>query len=287
MSRPDAIFLLFVVGAGGYGIYGSVTGTGLGGWLNDAQQAILGEYSATLSMVLAVGLVGVPAVIVEFIWNMVSGSQDRFEQSLAYRLLFGAMATPAPPPASHGPATTPASQGRVLFQTALIVVVATWTIGFAIYWWYAAEQREDAGAQYTPIDLSDGAPKHRPRGSHITLRGGVPLDAALVHRTGRGGSTREDYRLVPIASRDWVRGQAVTFVVKTRDRSELQPPIPTRPSAPGNQATIGVLMARIDGPVPGSRRAGVHQDRRHAWRAELPPAAGEDERWQSPHGVDR
>jgi len=275
MSRKDVIFLLFVVGAGGYGIYGSMTGTGLGGWLNYAQQAIFGEYSTKLSVVLAVGLVGVLAVIAEFAWNRVSGSQDGFEQSIAYRLLFGAMATRATPPASQGPATTPASQGRVLLQTAIIFVVATWTIGFAIYWWYAAEQREDASAQYEPVDLSDGAPMHRPQGSHITLRGGVPLNAALVHETGSGGSTREDYQLVPIASRDWVKGQAVTFVVKIKDRSELQDPIPTRPSAQlpppihrrevselqypiptrpsvhGNQATTGALMARIDGPVPG------------------------------------
>ena len=251
MSRKDVIFLLFVVGAGGYGIYGSMTGTGLGGWLNYAQQAIFGEYSTKLSVVLAVGLVGVLAVIAEFAWNRVSGSQDGFEQSIAYRLLFGAMATRATPPASQGPATTPASQGRVLLQTAIIFVVATWTIGFAIYWWYAAEQREDASAQYEPVDLSDGAPMHRPQGSHITLRGGVPLNAALVHETGSGGSTREDYQLVPIASRDWVKGQAVTFVVKIKDRSELQDPIPTRPSAQGNRATTGVLMARIDGPVPG------------------------------------
>ena len=251
MSRKDVVTLLIILGGGGYGVYGSMTGTGLGGWLNYAQQAIFGEYYVVLSVVLAVCVVGVLAVIAEFAWNRVSGSQDGFEQSIAYRLLFGAMATPAMPPASQGPATTLASQGRVLLKSAIIFVVATWTIGFAIYWWYAAEQREDASAQYEPIDLSDGAPMHRPRGSHITLRGGVPLDATLVHETRSGGSTREDYQLVPIASRDWIKGQAVTFVVKIKDRLELQDPIPTRPSAQGNQATTGVLMARIDGLVPG------------------------------------
>jgi hypothetical protein len=251
MSKKDVVILLIILGVGGYSFYGSMTGTGPVGWLNYAQQAISGEYSVKLSFVLAVGLLVVLFAIAEFVWNMLSGSQDGFKQSIAYRLLFGARATPATPPASQGPATTPASQGRVLLQTAIIFVVATWTIGFAIYWWYAAEQREDASAQYKPVDLSDGAPMHRPQGSHITLRGGVPLNAALVHETGSGGSTRKDYQLVPIASRDWVKGQAVTFVVKIKNRSELQYPIPTRPSAQGNQATTGVLMARIDGPVPG------------------------------------
>jgi len=36
-----------------------------------------------------------------------------------------------------------ASQGRLLLLTAIICIIATWTIGFAAYWWYAAGQRED------------------------------------------------------------------------------------------------------------------------------------------------
>ena len=51
--------------------------------------------------------------------------------------------------------------------------------------------------------------------------------------------------LVPIASRSWIKGQTVAFVVK------LEGPIPTRLSAQSNQAATGVLMARVDGPVPG------------------------------------
>jgi hypothetical protein len=251
MSKKDVVILLIILGVGGYSFYGSMTGTGPVGWLNYAQQAISGEYSVKLSFVLAVGLLVVLFAIAEFVWNMLSGSQDGFKQSIAYRLLFGAMATPATPPASQAPATIPASQGRVLLQTAIIFVIATWTIGFAIYWWYATEQREDGHAQYEPIDLSDGAPMRQPRGSHVALQGGVPLDATLVHETRSGGSTREDYQLVPIASRGWVKGHAVAFVVKIKDRSELQDPIPTRPSAQVNQATTSVLMARIDGPIPG------------------------------------
>lgn len=240
MSRKDAVTLLIVFGVAGYGFYGGVTGTGPVGWLNYAQQAIFGAYSVKVSVLLALVLAGVLAVLASFAWDRVSGSRSD-EQSVGSRILFGPKATPA---------TTPASQGRVLVQAAIIFIVATWTIGFAIYWWYATEQREDASAQYEPIDLSDGALTHQPQGSHIALRGGVPLNAALVHRTGSGGSTREDYQLVPIASRGWVKGQAVAFVVKIKDRWELQEPIP-RPAAQGNLATTGVLMARIDGPVPG------------------------------------
>ncbi len=242
MSRRDVIFLLFVVGAGGYGFYGVMTGTGLGGWLNYAQEAIFGWSSTKVSVVLVVCLLGVLAVIAEFAWIMASGLQYSFEQSLTYRLIIGARAARNTPPASQGEtlAATPAPQGRVLLRTAIILIVATWTIGFAIYWWYAAEQRQDASARYELIDLSDGAPMHRPIGSHIALQGGAPINATLVHETRSGGSTRQDYQLVPIASRGWVKGQAVTFVVKVKDRSEL--PYPIR------------FMARIDGPVPGPAR---------------------------------
>lgn len=291
MSGKDLATLLILVGVGGYSFYGVVTETGPIAWLNHAQQAMFGVYYWKFSMLLLFCLVGVLALMVGFVWRMVTGAPDGDEQSVGSRILFGPKAAPATPPASQEPATTPASQGRMLVQIAILFVVATWTIGFGIYWWYASEQREDARAQYEPIDLSSSAPLRQPRGSHIALQGGVPLDTWLVHKTDSGGTTREDYQLVPIASRGWVKGQAVAFVVRIKDRSELQDPIPTplqrftpppsfstRPplppgvkyadqpqrgapevqdrlptsaSAPVNQAKPAVLMARIDGPVPG------------------------------------
>jgi len=49
-----------------------------------------------------------------------------------------------PSGSSAASAVQTASQGRVLLVTAIMFIIATWTIGFAAYWWYAAEQREDA-----------------------------------------------------------------------------------------------------------------------------------------------
>jgi hypothetical protein len=102
MSWKDVAHLLIVLGVGGYSFYGSMTGTGLGGWLNYAQQAIFGSYSWKFSVILAVGLVGTLALLAEFVWNMVSGSQDGFEQSIGYRLIFGAKATRPRPPLRKG-----------------------------------------------------------------------------------------------------------------------------------------------------------------------------------------
>lgn len=251
ISGKDAATLLIVLGVCGYGFYGSKTGTGPVSWLNYAQQAIFGSYDERGSYLLAIIAVGVLVVLVEFAWKKVSGSPDSGEQSIGSRILFGPRATPSIAPASQKPATTLAAQGKVLLLTTVIMVIVTWVIGFAIYWSYAAEQREDASAQYEPIDLSDGASLHQPRGSRIALRGGFPLDAALAHTTESMGSTREDYQLVPIASSDWSEGKSVAFVLQIKDRSELEVPVPTRPSAQSDQAATGVLMARIDGPVPG------------------------------------
>lgn len=256
MSGKDVVTLLIVFGGGGYAVYGSETGTGLGGWLNYAQQAIFGVYDVSLSLILFLGLVGALAAIAIFAWDKVSGSRDGGEQNVGSRILFGPKTTSATPPASQ--------QGRALLQGAIICVVATWTIGFAIYWRYASEQREDASAQYEPIDLSDGAPIHQPRGSHIALQGSVPLSTALSvkrsHKTGYGyRASRADYQLVPlgpIASHGLVKGQAVAFVL----RIEVEDSIPISPFT--QPAATGVLMARIDGPVPGPvalefERAGV------------------------------
>jgi hypothetical protein len=93
LSWRDVAHLLIVLGVGGYSFYGSMTGTGLGGWLNNAQQAIFGSYWWKFSVILAMGLAGVLALLAEFVWNMVSGSQGDFEQSIGYRILFGPKAT--------------------------------------------------------------------------------------------------------------------------------------------------------------------------------------------------
>ncbi len=253
MSKKDVATLLIVLGVGGYSYYGSETGTGPIGWMNYAQQAIFGSYDGRFSFLLAICFAVALVAIAEFGWKMVSGSRDSDtnEQSIASRLLFGPRAASSIPPVPQNPTAALASQNKVLLQSAGIVVIAIWTIGFAIYWSYAAEQREDAGAQYEQIDLSNGAPLRQPQGSHIALQGGVPLDDALAHTTESLGTTREDYQLVPIAPRTWVKGQAVVFVLKVKDRSELQDPIPTSPSAQGKPTTTNSLMARIDGPVPG------------------------------------
>jgi len=251
ISGKDAATLVIVLGVCGYSYYGSETGTGPIGWLNYAQQAIFGSYSWKGSLLLALCLMGGLVVLVEFGWKKVSGSTDDGEQGVGSRILFGPRATPSIGTAPQKPATSLAAQGKMLLQTAALIVIATWAIGFAVYWSYAAEQREDASAQYEPIDLSDGAPLHQPRGSHIALSGSVQPDAALAHTTESGGTTREDYQLVPISSRGWAEGQTVAFVLQIKDRSELEAPTPASPPAHGDPATTGAFMARIDGPVPG------------------------------------
>ncbi len=109
MSGKDVIHLLIVLSVGFYSFYGSMTETGLGGWMNDAQSAISGTYSVEISVLLAIGLVSVLTLLAEIVWNIVSGSKRGFEQSIGYRLLFGAGATSATP---H------ASQERVILKTA-------------------------------------------------------------------------------------------------------------------------------------------------------------------------
>src|SRR5512141_2976025 len=118
MSKKDLATLFIVLGVCGYSIYGNETGTGPVGWMNYAQQVIFGSYDGRFSFVLAIALVGVLFVLIEFMWKKVSGSPDGDEQSIGARILFGAKTTPATPPASQNPATTFASQSRVLLQSA-------------------------------------------------------------------------------------------------------------------------------------------------------------------------
>lgn len=109
MSGKDVAHLLIILGVGGYSFYGSMTETGLGGWMNYAQLAISEAYSVQVSVLLALCLVSVLTLLAQIAWDIVSGSQDVLKQSIGYRLFFGANATPATPPAL---------QGRVIPQTA-------------------------------------------------------------------------------------------------------------------------------------------------------------------------
>ncbi len=109
MSGKDVAHLLIILGVGGYSFYGSMTETGLGSWMNSVQLAISETYSVQVSILLALGLVSVLTLLVQMAWNIVSGSQDDFKQSIGYRLFFGAK-TP--------PATPPSVQGRGILQTA-------------------------------------------------------------------------------------------------------------------------------------------------------------------------
>lgn len=80
MKMSDVLTFLIIFGAIGYGAYGTFTGTGLGGWLNHAQQAIFGFYYWKLSIILILCIVGMLAAIIIFIWRKVSGSRDGGER---------------------------------------------------------------------------------------------------------------------------------------------------------------------------------------------------------------
>lgn len=233
MSKKDAAILLMVLGVGGYCSYAHVTGTGPIGWLNYAQRAIFGSYSETGSYILAVFLLIALAILALAAWEKVGKSRPRGKKRK------GPRTRATPPPA-------PAPPLRMALQIMIFFLLATWAIGFALYWSYATEQRENAG-RYTPVDLSGGAPLPRPLGSLIELRGGVPLDA-LVHLVEEDDLVWRANRFVPIASRGWVKGQAVTFVVMLKGSSELTKRLA---AAQDMQVPAGILMARITGPVPG------------------------------------
>lgn len=239
MSKKDVAILVIVLGVGGYSYHASETGTGPIGWLDYAQRAIFGSYSETGSYLLALFLVFALAALALAVWKKVFKSRHRDKRGAGPRIPSGTRATPS---------AALAPRGRMVFLILIFFLAATWAIGFALYWSYATEQRKNASAQYTHIDLGDGAPVRQPLGSHIELRGGVPLDATLVHLVDKHDLDWQSNEFVPIASRGWVKGQAVTFVVKFAGRSEVPP---TGAAARDHQAITGVIVAQIDGPVPG------------------------------------
>ncbi len=227
------------VAAVAYAVHGLVTGTGLVGWLNALQQDLFGAYSLKVSAIVVIfGLMvaGVGA------WSLLMRATGRGDDGAMARLMFGARAVPDRP--------RPVS-ARLLWRVCLGLVLATWIFGYAAMRWMAAEQRADAQASYEPVLLVDGAPLPHPQGRHLRLQGRLLSDQVLTHRSGSGGSAREDYQLVPVAAPGWRPGQAVGYVIQVQHLQLLpgQRPAPLRLMGEP-PAAADALLARVDGAVP-------------------------------------
>lgn len=238
MKRQDVVITAIGVAAAAYVVHGLITETGLAGWLNYAQQSLFGSYSLKLTaLIMIFGLMGLGIAA----WWAMAHFGGATDDGLIERALLGPQAAPEPGKAPGA---------KMMWIVCAGMVVATWVIGYAVYLWQAAEQREDAAARYEPVVLADGAPLPRPAGTHISLQGRVLGDRVLSHRTGSTG--REDYHLVPVVSPGWSPGQPVAYVAKVKTFYELpgqrRPAYPRRPGQP--LPPPDALLARLDGAIP-------------------------------------
>lgn len=226
-----------------YVAYSGVTETGLVAFINYAQQSLFGSYREKVTwlviLIVVTGfLFSLRAIVNRFFGGDKSGMIDQ--------LLYGAYRQSIPSSTKFVPSL------KVYLQIATLVVVATWLVAAGLYWYGDQREQQDATANYEPINLSDGAPTHQPKGSHIALQGEVLSDFTVVKTNGGDRPADIDYTFVPIAPRGWEPGQAVTFVLKVRTVADIPRPIPTpRTSEPVNAAADDTtLRVRITDTVP-------------------------------------
>jgi hypothetical protein len=216
--------------AAGYLIYGLITATGLIGWLHYAQQRAFGSYSQKVSMLIAMLLVMVPAMLLR-------GRNAPMD--------------PAGPLGMVRRANAPlTARGTLVLFGVLVVLV--WSTGFGVRTWVIYQDQQDYGAHYAPLHLDGDS---QPPGSvdHVALYG-RPLERARLS-FGRGRSpAREEYYLIPVVPKAWRPDQPVRYIVKSKTPSLIEPTYFVGPVAPD----LSGRPAPEPAPLPVLARGGGH-----------------------------
>lgn len=183
----------WALGFGAYLIHGLITDTGLIGWIEYAQQSVIGSYSMKLT-VLAAMLVWLFSILL-----LLPRADRDAAKSWQQR------------------ANAPLSRKGVLTLCACLIGFV-WVGGLAVRWWFVQQETEDYEATYEELRLQPDA-NPAPNSNHIALWG-EPLDDAAVTFSQNNTTS---YYLIPVVAAEWHEDQPISFVVKskTSDLREL------------------------------------------------------------------
>ncbi|AII52740.1 hypothetical protein [Hymenobacter sp. APR13] len=185
------LLFAYLLGVGGYLIYGFVTETGVSGWLIDWQLRYL---DATRRNVTMLGnLVVFVAGIAPLFWLLM-----RLNQREGYV------------PDMSGTAPQPMQEQKMKRVMALIFLV----VSGVIFW--VMSSREQAGAASPVSQINLNRPGATGTGGGLArIKGELAAEHQFVLEKQRAGETVNRTRYVPLVPASWQPGQPVTFVLKT------------------------------------------------------------------------
>ena len=253
MARSEGVTVLAVLGGGLYAGYGVFTDSGAVGWLNALQQRLFGSYQPLVSFTVVITAAVLAAVLAS---NGVARLRRLASAGGGTAQDFLSPPQAAPPPVA-APATSAAapspgrrpSQARSMAMIALVMLPLTWAVGAGVYWWIVREAKADAAADYQPVELTEGVALPALAGNHLALKGIPVTGAVVVHSSGNGSASSEDYQLVPVVGIGWSPGRPVQFVVKVEQTEVL--PSPRYPPDPrARHPREVVLLTKVAGPIP-------------------------------------
>jgi hypothetical protein len=232
VARSEGVTVAAVLGGGLYAGYGVFTDTGAVGWLNALQQRLFGSYQPLVSFMVVITAAVLAAVLA-------TNGVARLRR-------------PHAAPASSAVALSPGrrpSQARAMAMIALVMLPLTWAVGAGAYWWIVREAKVDAAAHYQPVELTEGSALPALAGNHLALKGIPVTGAVVVHSSGSGSASSEDYQLLPVVGIGWSPGRPVQFVVKVERTEALPSPrYPPDPSARNPREVV--LLTKVAGPIP-------------------------------------
>ncbi len=212
--RYESVWTIVVLGVLVYGFYAAFTEAWPMGLINLAQQSVFGAYSVKVSLLIFIAGALLLAALVSALLVRITARDG--STGVLGNVARNVPAKQLPMRAQNR------SQARLLLQVGAGFVAALWLGGgFGAFFWVDRQQHGDNVAEYRALLLDESADVTVAEGEHLTIRGTLLNDRAVVHRSGLGPSARNSYFLLPIVPSSWKAGQPVRLIIKVDSPAQL------------------------------------------------------------------
>lgn len=177
--------------------YAVVAETGPIGWINYAQQSVLGSYSQKLTMLIAIVA---SLVVLAPLWWLLGAIGRR---------LGVPDALPGP---GHVAGPPQPLSAKTLLLSSFVAIPLIWIGGYAIWWYQQHEHQQDAAATYEPLRLERGRAAAAPASAYLSVSGRLLWERTVT--LTKGSSGRVEYTLVPLVADGWRDNDPVPYVVR-------------------------------------------------------------------------
>jgi hypothetical protein len=206
-----------------YSMYSLFTETGLCGYLIDVQFRWFGEANQKMTVLVAIMILGVPGMVIEWYIKINGGS------------IVGA---------TNNAARQGARSQSITWKTLLILVVAPSLIALPTYYVLIWMDQKDQQREIYKVDLNRESALPSSDVKFVQLTGSIQLDYRYqVEETWNTGSGASEKMYAPLTSSGWTDGRPIKYFINTTFTGYFDPKTKLHTSFPKQ----GVVETTFDG----------------------------------------